>query len=52
VRLVLDAGMLAPGPLNFHPLRNDRTTAITADDLLTFVRATGHEPVIVEIPER
>jgi Ala-tRNA(Pro) deacylase len=52
VRLVLDAGMLAPGPLNFHPLRNDRTTAITADDLLTFVRATGHEPLIVEIPER
>ncbi len=26
VRLVLDAGMLALAPLNFHPLRNDRTT--------------------------
>jgi Ala-tRNA(Pro) deacylase len=52
VRLVLDAGMLAPGPLNFHPLRNDRTTAVTAEDLLRFVRDTGHEPVVVEIPER
>jgi Ala-tRNA(Pro) deacylase len=52
VRLVLDAGMLAPGPLNFHPLRNDRTTAVTAQDLLRFVRDAGHEPVVVEIPER
>jgi Ala-tRNA(Pro) deacylase len=52
VRLVLDAGMLALTPLNFHPLRNDRTTAIAPDDLLTFVRDCGHEPVIVEIPER
>ncbi len=52
VRLVLDAGMLALAPLNFHPLRNDRTTAVTAEDLLRFVRATGHEPAIVEIPVR
>ncbi|MBL6937192.1 MAG: prolyl-tRNA synthetase associated domain-containing protein [Alphaproteobacteria bacterium] len=52
VRLVLDEGMLALDPLNFHPLRNDRTTAVSADALLRFVRDTGHEPVIVEIPER
>jgi len=52
VRLVLDAGMLALAPLNFHPLRNDRTTAVTAADLLAFARATGHEPLIVEIPTR
>lgn len=52
VRLVLDAGLLALEPLNFHPLRNDRTTAVSADDLLKFVRACGHEPAIVEIPER
>ena len=52
VRLVLDAGMLALEPLNFHPLRNDRTTAVTAEDLLKLVRATGHEPLIVEIPVR
>jgi len=52
VRLVLDAGMLKLDPLNFHPLRNDRTTAISANDLLRFVRDTGHEPVVVEIPER
>ncbi|HEY1710464.1 MAG TPA: prolyl-tRNA synthetase associated domain-containing protein [Rhizomicrobium sp.] len=52
VRVVLDEGMLALTPLNYHPLRNDRTIAVTPDDLLKFLRATGHEPVIVAIPER
>ena len=52
VRAVLDAGMLSVDPLNFHPLRNDRTTAISPGDLLMFIRATGHEPAIVELPER
>ena len=52
VRVVLDAAMLALDPLNFHPLRNDRTTAISAEDLLKFVRATGHEPVVMALPER
>jgi Ala-tRNA(Pro) deacylase len=52
VRVVLDAGMLALDPLNFHPLRNDRTTAIRADDLLKFLRGCDHEPVIAVLPER
>jgi Ala-tRNA(Pro) deacylase len=52
VRLVLDAGMLALAPLNFHPLRNDRTTAIAPEELLVFARACGHEPLVVEIPEK
>jgi Ala-tRNA(Pro) deacylase len=52
VRVVLDAGMLALEPLNFHPVRNDRTTAIAPGDLIRFICATGHEPMIVELPER
>jgi Ala-tRNA(Pro) deacylase len=52
VRVVLDAAMMAGHPLNFHPLRNDRTTAISAADLLAFLRDTGHEPLIATIPER
>ena len=53
VRVVLDKGMIeAPPPLNFHPLRNDMTTAISADDLVRFLRDTGHEPMIVTLPER
>jgi Ala-tRNA(Pro) deacylase len=52
VRVVLDEAMLALDPLNFHPLRNDRTSAITPGDLLRFIRACDHEPVIARIPER
>jgi len=52
VRAVFDKVMLEGDPLNYHPLRNDRTTAISAADLLKFARDTGHEPMIVEIPER
>jgi Ala-tRNA(Pro) deacylase len=52
VRVVLDKAMLACDPLNFHPLRNDRTTAITPADLVAFVRDTGHEPLVLALPER
>ncbi len=51
VRPVLDEGMLALDPLNFHPLRNDRTSAITPGDLLRFVRACCHDPIIAALPE-
>jgi Ala-tRNA(Pro) deacylase len=52
VRVVLDEGMFAFDVLNFHPLRNDRTTAVASADLPKFLRACGHEPLIVRIPER
>lgn len=44
VRVVLDAGLMAHGTLNFHPLVNTATTTIAAGDLLRFIRACGHEP--------
>ena len=46
---VLDAVMLNCDPLNYHPLENDRTTAISPADLLRFLAATGHEPRIVKL---
>lgn len=49
VRLVLDSALTAMDPLNFHPLRNDRTTTITRDDFLRFLEAVGHSPVVVDI---
>lgn len=52
VRVVLDEGMMKLDPLNFHPLRNDRTTAVSAANLLKFIRDTGHAPQIVALPER
>jgi Ala-tRNA(Pro) hydrolase (EC 3.1.1.-) len=50
VRVVLDAGMMmACDPLNFHPLENTATTAISASDLLTFLHAVDHPPTIVSL---
>jgi Ala-tRNA(Pro) deacylase len=46
VTIVLDGEMLNHTTLNFHPLVNTMTTAIAKNDLLKFLRATGHEPRI------
>jgi Ala-tRNA(Pro) deacylase len=43
---VLDEAMLAHERLNYHPLVNTMTTTIRRDDLLKFVAATGHSPLI------
>jgi Ala-tRNA(Pro) deacylase len=51
VRVVLDAAMLTQEPINFHPLRNDRTIAVTAGDLLKFIADCGHEPRVEVLPE-
>jgi Ala-tRNA(Pro) deacylase len=45
VTLLLDEGLFAHDPVNFHPLRNDATTAISPADMLKFIRALGREPV-------
>ena len=42
VQFVVDEALLAHDRLNFHPLRNDMTTAISKADFLAFVEATGH----------
>ncbi len=49
VAVVLDKGMLAHDPLNYHPLENDRTTAIAPGDLLRFIAACGHVARIVDL---
>jgi Ala-tRNA(Pro) deacylase len=48
VEIVLDRAMLERDPLHYHPLTNARTTAIAPQDLLRFLRATGHEPPILD----
>ena len=52
VTIVLQQAMLAHAPLNYHPLENTRTTAIAPADLMRFLEASGHKPLIVDIPER
>lgn len=49
VSMVLDAGLLAHDPLNFHPLDNAMTTAISADDLVRFLEHANHAPRIVDL---
>jgi hypothetical protein len=49
VTVVLDRGMLKHDPLNYHPLENNRTTAIAPADLMRFIAACGHRPRIVDL---
>ncbi len=46
---VLDTKLLAHAQINCHPLENDATTTLSSEDLLRFVRATGHEPVLLDL---
>jgi len=48
---VLDAAMLDASLVNYHPLRNDRTTAIPPEGLLRFIAACGHAPRILRFPD-
>ncbi|WP_020180229.1 prolyl-tRNA synthetase associated domain-containing protein [Methylopila sp. M107] len=49
VTVALDAGLMAKGRVNFHPLENTATTAIEAEDLVRFLKETGHEPIVLEL---
>ncbi len=45
VTLLLDDGFFDYDLVNFHPLSNSATTAVSPGDMLKFARATGHEPI-------
>jgi Ala-tRNA(Pro) deacylase len=51
VTVVLDEAMMGHGTLNYHPLVNTMTTSIGRDDLVKFLRATGHEPRIMTVTD-
>jgi len=48
VSLVVDAALLATEPLNFHPLVNTATTAVSRAGFLAFLAALGVEPMVVD----
>lgn len=52
VTVVLDEELMAHDEINCHPLVNTATTTIRSDDLVRFLRTTGHEPVILAVPRR
>ncbi len=49
VKVVLDTAMLDHEQVNFHPLVNTMTTTISSTDLLRFVRACGHDPLMLRL---
>jgi Ala-tRNA(Pro) deacylase len=51
VSVVLDEAMMRHERLNFHPLVNTRTTGLRNADLVKFLRATGHEPIMAALEE-
>jgi Ala-tRNA(Pro) deacylase len=49
VQVILQAQMMDNELVNYHPLTNAATTSIRPDDLVAFLRATGHEPRIIAL---
>ena len=47
--MAVDAALLAFPEVNFHPLENTATTRLATDDFLRFVRACGHQPLILPL---
>jgi Ala-tRNA(Pro) deacylase len=48
VKLVLDAALLQPEPINFHPLANTATTAISQAGLRQVLQALDIRPQVVD----
>ena len=49
VQVVLDRRLFAFDTINCHPMANTATTAIARADLVRFLEATGHPPVIADL---
>jgi Ala-tRNA(Pro) deacylase len=51
VTMVLDANLMEHERVNFHPLVNSMTTGVSREDLVKFLQAVGHDPLILRLPE-
>jgi Ala-tRNA(Pro) deacylase len=49
IAVAIDQRILEHDPVNCHPLTNDMTTAIAPGDLLAFMAACGHRPMILDL---
>lgn len=49
INVVIDAALAGDGRVNCHPLENTATTNIAYEDLLRFIRSTGHEPSVMTL---
>jgi Ala-tRNA(Pro) deacylase len=50
VTFVVERQLLEETPVNFHPLENTATTSVTPAGLRAFLAATGHAPLVVDLP--
>jgi len=48
VNVILDKKMMACEKLNYHPLKNDKTTTINASDLLKFLKNLEYQPLVID----
>lgn len=51
VRVFLDADLMKHDVINCHPLINTATTSIASADLIKFLEATGHKPVVIKLTQ-
>jgi Ala-tRNA(Pro) deacylase len=51
VTFVLDEELMACDVINGHPLSNDATTSVGRDDLVRFLEATGHRPLVLKVTD-
>ena len=49
VKMIFDEALMRHQVINAHPLTNEATTSIGRDDLLRFVEATGHTPLVLKL---
>lgn len=49
VTFVLDADLMRDEVINCHPLSNDATTSLASADLIRFLEATGHTPLVLKV---
>ena len=51
VTFILDEDLMRHDVINGHPLSNDATTSIGNNDLLRFLEATGHAPLVLKVTD-
>jgi Ala-tRNA(Pro) deacylase len=49
VAVVVDEALMDFAEVNCHPLENTATTRLATQDLLSFIRACGHEPLVIPL---
>ncbi|KQV35630.1 MULTISPECIES: prolyl-tRNA synthetase associated domain-containing protein [unclassified Rhizobium] len=49
VTIIVDEALMHEDIVNCHPLSNDATTSIGSKDLMRFIEATGHKPLVLKV---